>query len=102
MKKKNSLQPVLTPTDLTALINKMKVVFPTTEEVHQIVREETKHLPTKDDFYTRMDMLTKEIKDAREELASHSVSHDRLTEKDEDLDVRVAALEKKVGVHSIR
>lgn len=106
MKKKTSLKPsVLTPADLTALVNTMKVVFPTREDVETIVEEKLdakiKNIPTKNDFFTRMDMLTKEIKDAREELAAHTISHDRLTEKEEELDVRVATLEKKVGTHAM-
>ncbi len=64
-------------------------------------KEAFKYLPSTELFLSRMDALSKEIKDAREELASHSVSHDRLTEKDEELDVRVAALEKKAGIHAM-
>lgn len=84
MKKKTSPKPsVLTPADLSALVNTMKVVFPTREDVETIVEKKLdakiKNIPTKNDFFTRMDMLTKEIKDAREELAAHSVSHDRFT-----------------------
>ena len=56
-------------------------------------------LPTKEEFFSRMDALSKEIKDMREEFAAHSISHDRLDEKDEDLDGRVLVLEKKVGIH---
>lgn len=68
--------------------------------IDQTINEAFKHIPSKDDFYTRMDMLSKEIKDAREELASHSLSYDRLDEKDEELDGRVLVLEKKVGIHA--
>lgn len=59
------------------------------------IKEQIRHLPTKDDFDTRMDKLTKEIQDARDELAAHAMSHERLDEKDEELDARIAALEKK-------
>ncbi len=55
-------------------------------------------LPTKEEFFSRMDALSKEIKDMREEFAAHSISHDTLTEKDEELDVRVLVLEKKIGI----
>lgn len=70
------------------------------EKLKQFFDDHIKQLPTKDAFFTRMDMLSKEIKDAREELAAHSMSHDRLTEKDEELDTRVIVLEKKVGIHA--
>ncbi|MEK9143027.1 MAG: hypothetical protein AAB481_00135 [Patescibacteria group bacterium] len=65
--------------------------------VRKVVTDLISHLPSKDDFYTRMDALSKEIKDAREELAAHTLSHDRLTEKDEELEGRVEILEKKVS-----
>lgn len=69
--------------------------------VRKVVKELISHLPSKDDFYTRMDALSKEIKDAREELAAHSMSHDRLTEKDEELEERVATVEKKGSIHAV-
>ncbi len=61
-------------------------------------KEFFKYFPSTELFLSRMDALSKEIKDAREELAAHSISHDRLTEKDEELDTRVAVVEKKVGI----
>ena len=36
-------------------------------EVKKIVHEETKFLPTKDEFYTKMDELIGEVKSMREE-----------------------------------
>ncbi|MDP1722092.1 MAG: hypothetical protein Q8L37_02690 [Candidatus Gottesmanbacteria bacterium] len=71
------------------------------ELIHKVVKDLISHLPSKDDFYTRMDMLSKEIKDAREELAAHSISHDRLTENDEELEKRVSVVEKKVGAYTM-
>ena len=59
MKKKFTPKPsVLTLADITALVNRMKLEFTTQEEVREIVKEEIKFLPTKDDFYTRMDALS--------------------------------------------
>lgn len=60
-------------------------------------KEAFKYLPSTELFLRRMDRISKEIKDAREELAAHSVSHDRLTEKDEELEKRVIILENKDG-----
>ncbi len=57
-------------------------------------------LPTKEDFSSRMDKLTKEIQDARIELAAHSMSHDRLDEKDDELDARLKLVEKRNGMTS--
>ena len=55
-------------------------------------------LPTKEDFSSRMDALSKEIQDARQELAAHSISHDRLDGKDDELDARLKLVEKRNGM----
>lgn len=58
MTKTRAKKSLLSPADVTTLINTMKVVFPTRDEVREIVREEIKFLPTKDEFFTRMDALS--------------------------------------------
>lgn len=45
--------------------------------VRTVVKDEVKHLPTKSHFDERMDKLTKEIQDARDELAAHAMSHEK-------------------------
>ena len=51
--------------------------------VEKSVKDNTKHLPTKDQFYLKMDELIGEIKSAREELQVHSGQHERI---DDDID----------------
>lgn len=58
----------------------------TYKDLHEITKllderfkEAFKYLPSTELFLSRMDGLSKEIKDAREELAAHTISHDRLT-----------------------
>jgi len=41
------------------------------DEIREVIREETKHLPSKDDFYGKMDELMGEIKAVREEQKSY-------------------------------
>lgn len=72
-----------------------------TKLLNEKFNEAFKYLPSKELFLSRMDKLSKEIKDAREELAAHSMSHDRLTEKDEELEERVATVEKKRSIHAV-
>lgn len=74
------------------------------QEIGKLIDEKFKIafrlLPTKEEFFNRMDTLSKEIKESREELAAHTISHDRLTENDEEFDLRIQVLEKKVGIHA--
>lgn len=57
------------------------------EEIEQIVedvvKEEMKHLPTKDEFYTKMDELMVELKAIREE---NTLVTGRLSEHSDDLE----------------
>ncbi|MDP3918016.1 MAG: hypothetical protein Q8Q30_02470 [Candidatus Woesebacteria bacterium] len=71
------------------LLKKIKNVFELVfdEKVHElglITREDIKHLPTKEEFYSREDALMKELKDTREEqamLSQHSRDHSDQIEK---------------------
>lgn len=70
------------------------------EEIEQIVKkivdDQTKFIPSKNDFFSRMDKLSKEIQDARDELVLHSGSHDELSETNLELDARLLKVEKKL------
>ncbi len=72
--------------------------------VRQIVREEIqesiKHLPTRDQFYTKMDEVMGELKAIREE---QTLITGRVTQHSDDLeehDVRISKLEKHAQVAS--
>ena len=41
----------------------------TSDDVRKIVKEEIKHLPTKDEFYDKMDEVMGGLKTIREEIA---------------------------------
>ena len=95
---------ILSPIDVAALISAMKIVFPTIEQVSALVSEKLdekiKYIPTKEEFFSRMDKLSKEIQDARDELTLHTGSHDDLTDKNENLDSRLVVVEKKLNISS--
>lgn len=55
------------------------LTFSDEKRIREIVREEIRFLPTKDEFYTMMDKLFGELKAIREELAFHKVQIDRNT-----------------------
>lgn len=87
----------LTSIDIASLINAMKLVFPTREEVRLIIKEETKHLPSKDDFYSRMDKLSGEYIKIDEAETLHIGRLSELTDKIENHDGRIKALESRRG-----
>ena len=64
--------------DLKAIKDVMKVTIEEAIESKGLVRkEDISHLPTKDEFYTKMDEVMGELKDIREEQAvqSHQLSN---------------------------
>ena len=90
-----SQQSSLNTADVSALINAMKFVFPTTDEVRDIVKEETKHLPSLEHFDQRMDKLSGEYKkiDEAETLLADTMSEH--TDTLENHDQRITALENR-------
>lgn len=99
MIKKSTLHPA----DITALIGAMKVVFPTREEVEQMIDEKLDQkldqklgrLPTKEEFSSRMDQLAGEYKkiDEAETLHAGNISeHADTLENHED---RIKVLEHR-------
>ena len=86
---------ILSSIDIASLINAMQLVFPTRDEVRTMIKEETKYLPPKDDFYTRMDKLSGEIQKVRDEQAlhagQHASMHDRFARIDKHLGVSTAS-----------
>lgn len=63
------------------------------ELVRDIVKEEIKHLPNKEEFYNKMDELMVEIKAVREEQEVHSGQHSEVND-------RFEKLEKQTGITS--
>lgn len=75
-------------------INLLKGIFATKDELKQA----TKNLLTRNEFFNRMDILTKEIKNARYELKAHSTSHTRINDDINDHDSSIEKLEKHAGI----
>lgn len=59
--------------------------------VQNTVKEEIKHLPTKDEFYGKMDEVMGELKAIREE---HTVSSGQISDHED----RITLLEEKTGL----
>jgi len=92
---KKAQKPTLNPADVSLLIGAMKVVFPTRDEVKEIVKMEIKFLPTKEEFFARMDKLSGEYKKIDEAETPHGgkiSEHSDQLEKHED---RIKVLESR-------
>ena len=59
------------------------------EEIKKLIKVEIKHLPTKDDFYNKMDELMKELKSIREEVTIVSSYKEQI----ENHETRISKLE---------
>ena len=104
MKKAKQNKSSLTQSDFNTIINNMKTVFPTREEMHKIVRVEVDSveerlnqkinlLPTKEEFFSRMDKLSGEIKAMRDEHDLHAGQHRQINDRFEVID-------KNLGISS--
>jgi len=90
---------MLTKSDLQQIGKLVKAIlnaelFDFRGEVKKIVKEQIKHLPTKDEFYTKMDKVITELQKVREEQTIQSGWKDEIA----DLDNRVKKIEKHVGI----
>ncbi len=72
------------------------------EEIERILDkkfdEKFKFLPTKDEFFDRMDKLSGEIKAMREESTIHTGSHSHITDQLENHDQRLSKVEKRLNI----
>ncbi len=75
MSKQKSL---LTPQDFENI--RLIVREEVAAEVGSQLDEKVGNLPTKDQYYSTMDNLMKEIKGARSDLAAHGMSHENIKE----------------------
>lgn len=55
-------------------------------EVNDQLDEKIGKLPTKDEFYSKMDKWMKRVTDKQSEKIAHSAQHDRLTKKVEKIE----------------
>ena len=79
--------------DLTALKSLMEVTIGEAIEEKLVTKDDVGHLPTKDEFYGKMDEVMGELKAMREEVAisSHQVA---------DHSDRLEKLESHIGISS--
>lgn len=66
------------------------------DDIEKIVEEKIKHLPTKDDFYTKMDEVMGELKAIREEQAVISGYKDQI----ENHQTRIGKIEQILDLQS--
>jgi len=64
------------------------------DDVRKIVNDEIKHLPSKDDFYGKMDEVMGELKAIREEITIVGGRQSENSDQLEDHEERIAKLEK--------
>lgn len=60
------------------------------DEIRELIKDATKHLPSKDDFYKKMDELMKELKAMREEVTVITGYKDQI----EDHETRIDKVEE--------
>lgn len=91
-------KPTLNPADVSLLISAMKVVFATKDDVHEIetIKESIRHLPTKEEFFSRMDKLSGEYKKIDEAETMHAGTISDHTDTLEKQEERIKALENRL------
>jgi len=80
----NGRMATLDNDDLKAIKNLMEVTIDEAVEEKLVTKEDISHLPTKDEFYSKMDEVMGELKTIREEQAlqsQHLSDHDDRIEK---------------------
>lgn len=85
MSKPSKPKPILNQSDVTLLLNTFSKVFATKEEFDEL-KEKVNNLPTKNEFYSKMDKVMGELKASREDQAV-------LTQYDQDQFDRLEELE---------
>lgn len=93
MKKIQKNSSKFTEKDITNLINRMKFVFATRKEIQfdiDTAKEELKNdiklLPSREQFFRRMDKLSGEIKAKREAQDLHSDQHSQINDRFDRID----------------
>ena len=89
------VKPTLNPVDVSLLMSAMKVIFATKDDVRDIVKEEIGYLPTKEEFFSRMDTLSGEYKKIDEAEALHAGTMSDHTDTLEKHEEHIKALENR-------
>lgn len=64
--------------------------------IEEIVEEKTKFLPTKDEFFTKMDKYIGELKASREAFELHTGQHTRVDDQLDNHDKRIKKIEQHI------
>jgi hypothetical protein len=72
--------------DLKAIKNLMEVTIDEAVEEKLVTKDDLSHLPTKDEFYTKMDEVMGELKTIREE---QSLQSQHLSDHDDKIESRL-------------
>jgi hypothetical protein len=89
----NSRMATLDNDDLKAIKNLMQVTIDEAVEEKLVTKEDLSHLPTKDEFYTKMDEVMGELKTIREE---QSLQSQHLSDHND----RLEKIESHLGISS--
>jgi hypothetical protein len=66
--------------------------------IEEIVEDKTKLLPTKEEFFSKMDEVMGELKATREAIDLHTGQHDEITDQIDDHEKRIKIVEQKLHV----
>jgi hypothetical protein len=66
--------------------------------VEEKIEEKTKPLPTKDQFFQRMDDLSGQMKKIQETLDLHDGQHSAIHDHQDDTDARLNVIEEKLAI----
>ncbi|KKR72104.1 MAG: hypothetical protein UU16_C0046G0018 [Candidatus Woesebacteria bacterium GW2011_GWA2_40_7] len=76
----------LTKSDFEAFKELIKVTLEEQTETFLATKEDIKHLPTKDEFYSKMDEIMGELKATREEVVMFSDLNRKVNDHDERIE----------------
>lgn len=68
------------------------------EKLEEKFNERFKHLPTKEEFYNKLDELMTEVKAMREEQEVHAGQYSNISDELENHETRIKKLEKHTGI----
>lgn len=94
MPKTTKQKGILSPIDLDNLrfIIRQEVSEEVAFQLEQQLTEKLAFLPTKDEFFSKMDQVLGEVQKMREDFAAHKMSHERIDEDTSKLKKQVKHL----------
>ena len=75
--------------------------LPTKDDIKQLATsDQVSHLPTKNEFFTRMDKLSGQLLKVEQSLTLHDGQHAEIHDHEEQADERLKTIEKRLGIKS--